>query len=292
MTTFKFNFESLLVQTVPRPNHFWTRVQANAESSDKFDRVSSLASAAGSVEEALTASGVTPAGRQGLMWRAQQVAPPSPLWPSKQELEAAAGARNLAVHTLETPNPKECTAHIKILYRAWCALQNTFVTYQKAAELAAQLASRPFVHDVLLFGSLARGASFPRDIDLLILDNGELSFEFFDYGAPRVEALLEAADLSSEADRAANRCGWIDLIAIERNSFLTDKRYRLALSNKRDPLFFVNIAEDIRVFDPLTSTWNGTRPEIFERLALLRKDLLEAGIVASGFSGRARHRRE
>lgn len=291
MTRFKFHFESLLDQTVPPLDDFWTQVRANAESLDNFDRVSSLASAAGRVEEALTASGVTRAGRPGLMKRAQLVAPPSPLWPSKQELEAAASARNLAVHTREIPSPKECTVHIQVFYRAWCALQEAYVTYEKATELAASLASRPFVHDVFLFGSLARGARSPRDIDLLILDNGELSFEFFDYGKRRVGSLLEAAGLSSEVDRAATRCGWIDLIAIEKNSFLTDTRYRLALArNQKDAIFFVNIAEDIRVFDPRCTAWNNSRPEIFERLALLRKDLLEAGIVAS--RGRARHVRE
>jgi predicted nucleotidyltransferase len=273
--------ESAVQRYLPRPNHFWMRVKANAESSDKFDRVSSLASAAGSVEEALTASGVPRAGRQGLMKRAQLVAPPSPLWPSRQELEAAAKARNLAVHTLEIPSSEECISHTQVLYRAWCALQKAFVTYEKAAELAAHLASLTFVHDVFLFGSLARGAGFPRDIDLLVLDNGELSFEFFDYGTPLAGSLLEAADLSSEANRAAGRCGWLDVIVVEKSSFLNDKGYRLALARKQeDPLFFVNIAEDIRVFDPLCAAWNGGRPEIFEHLALLRKDLLEAGIVA------------
>lgn len=265
---------------LPPRDLFWRRIEANAKSPDGFERVASLATAAGSVEEALTASGVPRKGREGLASRAKQVTSFSPLWPSWQELQAAANARNTAVHTRIVPRPAECASHTLILYRAWCALQSAFVTRKKAAELATDLLSLDFVRDVLLFGSLTRRTSFPRDVDLLVLDDGELSFQFYDYGERKVESLLESADLSSAVNRAAERCGWLDVIVVDQDLFLHDKSYRLALAKKqKDPLFFVNIAERILIFDRDNGEWSEKRPEIFERLGSLRRELQSAGVV-------------
>lgn len=201
--------------------------------------------------------------------------------PSLTDLQAAADARNIAVHPPRTvPGPRECVAHALVFFRAWCALQRTFVTTQKAAELASDFRSLGFVYEVFLFGSLARGADHPRDIDLLILDDGELSFQFYDYGERTVESLLESANLSTPVNRAAERCAWIDVIAVDRESFTNDKGYRRALAKRqKDPLFFVNIADGMLSFDQRDGTWNSKRPPVFELLATLRRELEEIGVV-------------
>ena len=96
-----------------------------------------------------------------------------------------------------------------------------------------------------------------------------------------MDSLLESADLSSAVNRAAERCGWLDVIVVDKDSFFNDKGYRLALGRQQnDPLFFVNIAEGILGFDQDHGTWSDTRPQIFELLGSLRRELQNAGVVA------------
>ena len=70
------------------------------------------------------------------------------------------------------------------------------------------------------------------------------------------------------------------MIVVDKDFFTHDTSYTLAFARKqRDPLFLLNMAEGILVFDRHTGEWSDNRPEIFERLSVLRHELQSAGVV-------------
>lgn len=296
----------------------WPELKKKSQSTDDFDRTVALASAVGAIEIALTAVGVPRKGREGVQARIDKfwrLATPKQLpeinniftaddktrdgkegdnanpllgilsmanLPEKIKVMRAIRCRNEAVHEHHVPNPEECKIHLGVLHKVWRELRRTFVTRQQASTLAAKFLEIELdtkaVKNVFLFGSLARGKRDPRDIDLLIFDNGELSFAATGYG--EVDAILNYKSIDSPENRAANQCGWIDLVLIDGSRLGADKDYTLSIAKTHDdPLFLINISDGLLSYVPGTKRWSKERPPVFERLALLRRQLENENVV-------------
>jgi len=273
----------------------WPEIRRFSRSQDEFHRTTALAMAVGCLEKGLAALGFQRQEGEGIQKRLRRArftdfkGAPEP-----NRLKSAIGARNHAVHEHTVGAVDDCNKHIGILYRAWCALRKAFVTRENAALLAKAILQEEGISDVFLFGSLAtpkRGRD-PRDIDLLLFDSGDYSYWLNQYGP---ENVWEDGFLETQAEQAAIRCGWLDYTVVDGRQFGKDPTYTLSLAQSQpDPLFFVNISASLRTFDPSSSKkWSDKRPQVFARLAALRKQLEIESIVASAglHRGRARRRR-
>jgi hypothetical protein len=272
----------------PRAN--WARIRRFARSTDEFERSLTLGPATAIREFALSAAGFprhTP--RQGVLDRVVKHGLFSRKgWPTEQAFRKALDARNTAahggLHGKALPDRAALTGHVKTLHDSWRYLRRQFVTKRTAAALAQRILASGRISYIFLYGSLARAEREPGDIDLLLLDDGELSIGAqsigAQYGMSASEYLLEALEVLDEVNRAAIHCGWLDVMAIDGVRFGHDPQYtRLIAKLQRDSLFFVNIAEDVMAFEAQAERWVGKRPAVFERLALLRGQLENEGVV-------------
>lgn len=265
----------------------WKNIKRRSRSADDFERLGSLAAATACTEVALTALGIEKLDREGPVSRLRRSGlVGSKHFPALDEIDAAVKSRHFAAHEFRAAPPEECEKHIRTLSKTWCALRGAFVTKAKAAQLAKQLLTAERLTEVFLFGSLARGKKEPKDIDLLIYDDGDISFLRSEYGASSMSIArytLEAGSMLSPANEAALECGWLDIIVINGDLFGTNQRYTHSVAClQHDPLFLINIADDLRWYDPDDGKWKRNRPEVFQRLALLRRSLEVEGLVAWG----------
>lgn len=296
----------------------WDALLDRARSSHPLDQVSALAQAGANLERALTAAGITTHDGKGnrlslkrRLLQARAVAPAR--WPSQDDLEAAISARNTAVHDFPTAEaqlgtfiqkskPRTSHDHIAIFYEAWKVLRATFVTKENAAKIAGRflqpapvatdtsddtdwlepdLLSADSIEAVYLFGSLARGTSEPADIDLLLMDRGPLSWliDLYEEGGGSLMDALDDRNFLTAPERAAAASGWLDILAINGQLFDRNLWYRTAmLRSHMDPLFFLNIAPDLSIYDADQGQWRPHRPVPFEHLASLRQELDRVGV--------------
>jgi len=270
------------------PKHLesrWPEIKRWSMSDDELHRTASLATAVGCLEQALTAVGIEAkrhGGRsEGLQKRLSRSAFSSTYKkaPDAGRLRAAIEARNSAVHQHVVPDPVACQNHVLTLHKAWCASRRTFVTKESAAALAKAILASEAVSTVFLYGSLAHGSRDPKDIDLLLFDDGEYSsWQSHYFGA---EWILQQEFLATPANQAAIRCGWLDYIVVDGTRFGSDRLYTLNLAQRNDPLFYINAAVHLQQFEPKSMKWTQERPQIFERLAGIRKQLEIENIVSS-----------
>lgn len=262
----------------------WHRIKREAASEDEYDRHTALSRACGTLEQALVACGV-----QGEKGRLPPRIRRSPAktdkeWPPESKLLAAVTARNCAIHEMDVPKRIECIAHVGTFYNAWCALRRNFVTKERAADLASRLLKSGFFHEIFLFGSLAGDRSDPWDIDLLLSDLGEISSLATGYGhgdsESSVAGVLKQFSLLTEAEHAAVACGWLDFVAIDSRRFDTKSYREWIVRLQPDPLFFLNIAVDLLVYDPNGRQWTKSPSAVFKRLASLRLELEKEGILS------------
>lgn len=236
---------------------------------------------------ALSAAGVEKKGRQGVQSRIEK----SDILTKRRDflevtlLKAAIEARNAAAHDHSVPSPEECNKHISTLHAMWSGLRRMFVTKKMASAIAEALTEKKLVNEVFLFGSIAQRKPDPKDIDLLLFDDGSYSA----FGSSYYADLGLLSDLGEVTEqlfaayrdtRAAIKCGWLDYIIVDGSRFGTDADYTVSLSNRqRDPLFFLNISVDLLKFDKDKGTWRGDIPQTFKRLRLLRSQLVNEKVV-------------
>ena len=259
----------------------WSAIREASGSSDPFDRTSALALAVKLIETALTAVGVERFGREGVQARLARWEPISRL-ALDIPLRRAFEARNLAIHGVNFPG--DASEHVVALHDLWCAIRRSYVTKEKAASVAEDVLQSGIVREVFLFGSLSRRKrrdSEPGDIDLLLFDTGEVSsFAASYWRIARNPELLESEFLDADDRRAASLCGWLDLVVIDGTRFGTDSAYTLSLcGNQADGLFFLNIADALLKYER-GGHWIADRPQVFERLANLRRQLVTENIVS------------
>ncbi len=268
----------------------WPEIRRSAGNEDEFHRTTALATAVGCLEVGLAALDIQRQGREGVQERLRRAGfADFKGAPDAARLKHAIEARNRAVHNHTVADINECKEHLGTLYKAWCALRQAFVTKSNAAVLAKAILETEAVSDVFLFGSLVapyRGRD-PKDIDLLLFDDGEYSSWMSQYLEP------EEGFLTTPAAQAAVRCGWLDYVFVDGTRFGSDRKYTLSLAqNQPDPLFFVNISASLCAFDRSTSRWTDTRPQMFSRLAALRTQLeIENIVPAEPGTARRRPRR-
>lgn len=271
----------------------WISIEKRSSSGDVFDRMAALAGAVSEIEKALTASGVKE-DRSGAAKRAGRLQG-IPGWPDGAAFTAALKARNAAVHGGDTAPPNVCRDHIRVLNEAWCALRTRFVTRSTALTVASAILQTADFSSVLLFGSLARAqdpeAEWARgDIDLLVLDDGDISFRGSSYdghgqwsGEERIsDVVFDRAKLVGDeraAWSAAVQLGWLDIVVID-GKLLQDPLYiRWFSEQQSDPLFLLNVADGLKFYNKETCSWSDDVPPTFLELAKLRHDLQARGIV-------------
>ena len=199
--------------------------------------------------------------------------------PDEARLDSALHARNMAIHEHNVPSERECSEHVRTLDKVWRTLRRMYVTRENASILADALLDEDGVTDVFLFGSLARKSRDPKDIDLLLYDDGQMSALGVDYWDP--ELVVDEILPETAAHLAAIQCGWLDCVPVDGGRFGKEPDYTRKLAERQmDPLFFLNIAESLRSYDRSTQAWNSTRPQVFERLANLRRLLATEHIVS------------
>jgi len=279
---------------MPNIREEWNHIRRKSNSEDKFDRVASLAFAVASLEVALVASGVDKQHNEGILRRLIRggLLTDTNL-PSEDTIKTAIEARNLAVHQTVIPEKSECQTYVNTLYTIWSSLRRRFVNQENAATIAAELYESHNVLDVYMYGSLARGKPDPNDMDLLVFDDGEVSYLSSEYGLfaglSIVEAILELAGILNEKNRAAINSGWFDCIVINGNLFGNNIEYTRSVARiQPDPLFLLNISEGLLEYDYSQNLWvkekspspkGNTRP--FDKLASLREELKKIGVVTS-----------
>lgn len=271
----------------------WETIERRSGSDDEFDRLSALAAAVSQVEKALTASGVKE-DHSGAKKRAQRLRGISG-WPETSAFTAALRARNAAVHGSDIAPSDSCKSHTKVLKQAWCVLRTRFVTRSIALTIANSILQTADFSSVLLFGSLARAldpeAEWARgDIDLLVLDNGDVSSRGSSYdahgqwsGAERIsDVVFDRAGIAGDeraAWAAAVQLGWLDIVVLDGKLLQNPGYIRWFSDDQSDPLFLLNIAEGLKLYDSDGHGWSDDVPSVFREFAKLRGDLQARGIV-------------
>src|SRR2546430_13577620 len=190
-------------------NQRWTQIRHLSRSDDEFDRTAALAHSVAALEMGLLALGWPKKGTQGVQGRLTEAIPKLSFrdFPASTELSSAFSARNEAVHKHAVPSPKICQKHVVTFQRTWNSLRRNFVTREHAGELAAAVLDKVGITHVFLFGSLAhRSRGQPRDIDLLLFDEGE--FSAFGSGYGGIEPAMLEEHLHALINQHAVHCGW------------------------------------------------------------------------------------
>jgi hypothetical protein len=106
-------------------------------------------------------------------------------------------------------------------------------------------------------------------------------------GYSSTDFVLEDELFGSSSDRrAAAECGWLDYVFVDGTRFGEDRGYTLSLcQSQRDPLFMINISDGLLKYDRVSAAWIDQRPQVFQRLANLRR-LLETENIVGGFQRR------
>jgi predicted nucleotidyltransferase len=265
----------------------WNEFKQRAGAENEFDRTSALLHAVTYVELALKAVGVGKKNepvkvRIKKLYSLQSVKG----LPMQEKLEQVIDIRNIVAHEHKVPSPQVVKECVSILHKAWHCMRRNFVSRNNAAKLAKTILDSSYISNVFLFGSLTRTSRCrdPRDIDLLLFDAGQFSFYKFGYGdiPPIVtDLLISKTALGSEANMAAIKCRWIQLIFVDGNRFGVDKQYTLDWAkNHHDPIFCLNLSDGLQKFDPTSEKWVKDVPQVFERLARLRLQLETENILA------------
>lgn len=274
----------------------WENIRSKAESNDVFDRLAALTRSVFFLELALIATGpAEPTFQEGissllklprhegvkrLLNKSRLAKEP---FISIADIRAAIEVRNIAVHQGKTPPPEECAKIVQTLYQAWAWMRRDFVTQQTAANLAKKILKSDIFYNVFLFGSLARYKQIPGDIDLLVFDNGEISYIGDRYGELRYltsRAVLEKAGIEDKTFFAALDSDWIDIVVVHHEHFVNDSSYIRNIASVQSPFFLLNISDGIKIYHERTDQWYDCNSLPFERWKEIRKELVNDGIVS------------
>jgi len=268
------------------PNHDenWEDIKGKAHSDDVFDRLASLTRSVFFLELALIAIGTHHEKYEGVTrllnksvllkeFDAERI----------NNIRAAISARNKAVHQGEVSDPSTCYEMVGQLFSAWVWMRNRFVTLPTAADLADQILKSEFFHEVFLFGSLSRNKPFPGDMDLLLFDNGEISYIGDRYGELRYllnRSTLELAGVNNPAYFAALDMDWIDIVVVHYKEFVNNPEYIRKVASAQPPYFLLGISDGIQQYDKKTSKWLQCHSLPFKRWEAIRRELVNEGIVS------------
>ena len=293
----------------------WSQIADGASSGNPHARRHSLYLAVTEFEKALTASGAKKLKRESLADVFERLVNTTPSLQARLEsqpipatvfldlLRQAIQARNLGIHAGSGVDPGRCEWYTEVLRLSWLFLRTEFVTKERASLLARDFLdahvrapdgeTRQMFSDVYLFGSLTRQSRHPEDIDLLLVDSLEVVtwLEPAYHHEPGFKELemLRQIDLRNDARRtmrtkrneAAIACGLLNLVAVDGSFGSTWDATRMAAAEQSDPLFFLNIAEEVLHFSPGQESWAKETGSItlFDELARVRRQLVDRGIL-------------
>ena len=162
-------------------------------------------------------------------------------------------------------------------------MRSEFVTQRTAADLAKKILKSDIFYNVFLFGSLSRNKSNPGDMDLLIFDNGEISYIGDRYGELRNltnHEILRRAGIEDKRFFAALDADWIDMVVVHHEHFVDNADYIRNIASTQSPFFLLNISDGIKIYHEQTEQWFDCNSLPFERWKAIRKELVNDGIVS------------
>ena len=267
----------------------WRHLVEAAGSADKESRLVALIRAYAWVEHALDAAEAS-GPRRPIARRILRTFDTATLSRGLSEgaVRRAISIRHAGSHEDTVPTGPVCMDAVTTLRDVWHALSRHFVNIETAAALARDTFNREGILAVCLYGSLARAAPEPNDIDFLVLDDGRYSSEIdlgqYDEGtfsAVRTtrEALEMLGVLSPKLQRCTE-CRWLDLSVIDGKLFGADASYTSKLRMAQpDPWFYVNISRDLKEFDLRSAGFKPADRFPFRELKLSQADLARLGFV-------------
>ena len=265
-------------------DEIWDGIFSKAQSADIFDRLAALTRSVFLLELALIAIGTKHRKYEGVT-RLVNISKLVVEYPPKviADILDVIKARNKAVHGGIVPTSDDCLEGVEKLFDVWSWMRSQFVTSQTAANLVEMILKSDFFYDAFLFGSLARNKRNPGDIDLLILDSGEISFLGENYGNQRSviqRRILEKAKIEDTAYLAALDLDWVDLVVVHHKEFIDNPNYIRYIASTERPYFLLNITDGIKKYDKNTREWLDCDELPFERWNKIRKELEREGIVS------------
>jgi len=267
------------------PTHYkdWEDIKAKSQSLDQYDRLAAITRGVFYLELALVAIGTQRVRREGvtqLLQNAYLGYPPDGL--SKEDIYKTIQARNKAVHEGKIPTPDECTDMVDLLFQAWHWMRRKFVTPNTAGDIAKEILNSEKFFNAFLFGSLSRDPQVARDIDLLIFDDGDLSYIGNLYSERRnlfVRTIFEKAHIENPAWQAALDSDWIDILVVEKDKFRNDPNYIRNIASSQTPFFLLNITDGIKQYDKENNKWVDADSAPFAKWAKIRQELVNEGII-------------
>lgn len=266
----------------------WVEALQSASSSQKDDRAHALLRSCARLEHALAAHRIDTSKvglAQGLeSARAQGLLPDSiPL----DEVKRARRARNGVAHGRAVPEREQCVGHILSLFKTWVFLQEEFLRASVVEEILLVLKGCSGIEHVLIFGSYARRDPYPKDVDILLLDDGRhsriLEQQGLSYSDQRslVEQNFTRLGISEKWIVEAACSGWLDLLILDGRRLSTDSNYLHEQSLLHpDPYFFLDIASDLQVLDESHEVriQSEGKPQPFGELGRLAASLRDVGL--------------
>ncbi len=264
----------------------WKIIFNKAQSTDVFDRLASLTRSIFFLELALIAIGTKHRKHAGVTALLNN----SELVKEKYDpefiiaIQKVIYARNDAVHKGILPGPRVCLRNAVKIFGVCSWMRSKFITQQTAADFSQKILMSNIFHEAFLFGSLARNpSSKPGDIDLLLFDNGEISYLGETYGEQRSvqrRRMLKKAHVEDDAYIAALDLDWIDLVVVHHKDFIDNADYIRNIASTQSPYFLLNITEGIKKYDKTTGQWLDCNDLPFKRWKKIRRALVREGILS------------
>lgn len=179
--------------------------------------------------------------------------------------------RHIATHVDTVPGSSECKTAVRVFGDIWRGLRKHFVTLDRAQAVARVLLNIRHIQSIALYGSLARNAPEPGDIDLLLFDDGfyseaiakggetadddeedleddlELDVDPGEYEEPgvRTKLILQKLGITDgsrqQAFFDAACCRWLDVLLLDGSRFGADVAYTLETKTRQSDAFFSTI---------------------------------------------------
>lgn len=260
----------------PAQERGWPYLLHCASESDRDLRKISLVRGYAWVEHALEASGLSKQGGGSVAKRLLAAQRTGNLGPSLREAEIreAISLRHRAAHEDTIPAQSDCEKAIRTLAGVWIYLREAFVVLAKACDVATRFLTIHGILEVCLYGSLSRRATAPRDIDLLVFDDGSYSDEiaggtlaaYIDRAA-MTRRVLEALSLRESVLDQAAKCRWMDIMLLNKKRFMDEIPYRKHMASVQpDPYFFLNISSDVLEYSLESQSFREPQMPVFEEL--------------------------
>jgi hypothetical protein len=278
-------------------NRGWDYLLKLARHPDPDQRMIALVRGFAWLENALAAAGLW-SGKGPSAPKLYKAAPE--LFPGLTEKDLTSLRRDIRLrhqtaHLDEVPGSATCTQAVQQYMNVWALLRNRVVNVDRALDVADRIIRCPHILALYLYGSMARREGQPKDIDLLICDDGRYSDDLLDSDleyqegdvdrGKRTKRVLEALGLAEKKLLAMAASRWLDILVLDLSRFGAEIEYTLAVRDRqRDPFFFENIAADLRRLRPAEREFLGCDTEPFLLIRSTVAQVRQLGLPDRKFS--------